>query len=135
MNKSIGVDGRSAKPTLIIDAGLYERLRAAAQSARDHAGAAAEQLLEEIERADLRPSAEMPADVVTIGSEVTFRDDERAETQTVRVVFPRDANIDERRISVLTPIGAALLGLSVGQRIGWPMADGRVKELAVLDVR
>jgi regulator of nucleoside diphosphate kinase len=123
------------QPPLIIDADLHERLIALAERAQAHLPKVATQLLEEIERADLRPSIEMPPDVVTIGSEVTFEDVDRGVTQTVKVVFPNEANIDERRISILTPIGAALLGLSVGQRRGWEMADGRIRHLAVVNVR
>jgi regulator of nucleoside diphosphate kinase len=77
----------------------------------------------------------MPANVVTIGSEVTFEDVDRSRTETVKLVFPSDADVARGRISVLTPVGAALLGLSVGQQIGWEMADGRVKQFAVVDVR
>jgi regulator of nucleoside diphosphate kinase len=123
------------RPPIIIDADLHQRLIAVAERAQAHLPKLATQLLEEIERADLRPSTEMPPDVVTIGSEVTFKDSDRGLTQTVKIVFPSEANIDERRISILTPIGAALLGLSVGQRIDWEMADGRITHLAVVDVR
>jgi regulator of nucleoside diphosphate kinase len=52
----------------------------------------------------------------------------------VWVVLPHDASIDERRVSVLAPIGAALIGLSVGQRIDWQIVDGRVRRLSVLEV-
>jgi regulator of nucleoside diphosphate kinase len=49
-------------------------------------------------------------------------------------VLPEDADIDKRRVSVLAPIGAALIGLSVGQEIGWKVADGRIRQLIVLAV-
>ena len=122
---------RGVKPELVVDAALYPRLLALAEQARKQAPEIADQLLEEIERADLRD--DLPEDVVTIGSEVTVRDDDR--TQTVRLVMPRDADLARGRVSVLTPIGAAVLGLSKGQRITWDMADGRVKVLEVVAVR
>ena len=75
----------------------------------------------------------MPGDVVTLGSEVTFRQDER--TQTVQIVAPEEADIERRRISVLTPVGAALLGLAVGQKISWEMPDKRGSVLEVVAVR
>jgi regulator of nucleoside diphosphate kinase len=131
--KAMPLGRHNTKPALIIDANLYPRLLALAEQARTHAPEIADQLLDEIERADLRAEEEMPADVVTIGSEVTFRDGER--TQTVRIVLPRDADVDHGRVSVLTPVGAALLGLSAGQQITWEMADGRVKVIEVVDVR
>ena len=77
--------------------------------------------------------SEMPGDVVTLGSEVTYREGTR--TQTVYIVAPEDANIEHRRISVLTPVGAALLGLAVGQKISWSMPDKRVAVLEVVAVR
>jgi regulator of nucleoside diphosphate kinase len=122
-----------AKPALIIDAGLYARLLALAEQARKEAPKLADQLRDELERADLRAPEAMPADVVTIGSQVTFHDGER--TQTVQVAFPSDADVDRGRVSVVTPLGAALLGLCAGQRISWEMGYRRVKVIEVLDVR
>lgn len=121
------------KPALIIDAELYPRFLTMAEQARRSAPEVADRLLEEIERADLRPREAIPADVVTIGSTVTFRDGAR--TQQVELVLPADADVDRHRVSVLTPIGAALLGLAAGQRIQWEMGYGRVGVIEVIDVR
>ena len=107
---------------MIIDAGLYARLLALAEQARKEAPKLADQLRDELERADLRAPEAMPADVVTIGSQVTFHDGER--TQTVQVAFPSDADVDRGRVSVVTPLGAALLGLCAGQRISWKWDTG-----------
>jgi regulator of nucleoside diphosphate kinase len=121
------------RPRLIIDERAYARLLALAERARTQVPELADRLIEEIERADLRAANEMPGDVVTLGSEVTFRHAER--TQTVHIVVPEDADIERRRISVLTPVGAALLGLTVGQKISWEMPDKRMAVLEVLAVR
>ena len=121
------------RPKLIIDDRAYPRLLALAERARERVPELAERLLEEIERADVRALAEMPADVVTLGSEVTFRRDDR--TEEVQIVTPEEADIDRRRISVLTPVGAALLGLRVGQRIAWDMPAKRSAVLEVVAVR
>lgn len=121
------------KPRLIIDERVYPRLLALAERARAQSPELAERLVEEIERADLRPSDEMPRDVVTLGSEVTYAQDDR--TETVRIVAPEDVDIDRRQISVLTPVGAALLGLSVGQQISWELPGKRVVVLRVVDVK
>jgi regulator of nucleoside diphosphate kinase len=121
------------RPKLIIDERAYPRLLALAQRARERVPELAERLLEEIERADVRALAEMPSDVVTLGSEVTFRRDDR--TEHVKIVAPEEADIAQRRISVLTPVGAALLGLSVGQRIAWEMPAKRAAVLEVVEVR
>ena len=55
--------------------------------------------------------------------------------QTAELVFPKDADISRQRISVLTPVGAALLGLSAGQSIEWAARDGRVRRLSVIAVQ
>jgi regulator of nucleoside diphosphate kinase len=121
------------KPRLIIDERVYPRLLALAERARAQLPELAERLVEEIERADLRPSEKMPHDVVTLGSEVTYSQNDR--TETVRIVAPEDVDIERRQISVLTPVGAALLGLSVGQEISWELPGKRVVVLRVLDVK
>ena len=139
----------STRPRLIIDARAYPRLLALAERARVQVPDLADRLIEEIERADLRATTEMPNDVVTLGSEVTFRHADadmdvhgRAtqgavaeRTQTVHIVAPEEADIERRRISVLTPVGAALLGLAVGQKISWQMPDKRDAVLEVIAVR
>jgi regulator of nucleoside diphosphate kinase len=75
----------------------------------------------------------MPLDVVAIGSDVTFHETDSDQTRTVRLVFPRDADLDKGRVSVLTPLGAGLLGLSIGQNISWEMG-GRVRQLTIVGV-
>jgi regulator of nucleoside diphosphate kinase len=129
----MNIETSRSHPRLIIDERLYTRLVALAERARAQAPELAERLLVEIERADLRAPSEMPDDVVTLGSEVTFREHDR--TRTVQIVAPEDADIERGRISVLTPVGAALLGLTVGQEISWDMPDKRVAVLEVLAVR
>ena len=134
MDTRLSKVSRSAgRPQLIIDARLYSRLVALAERARARSPELAARLLEEVERAELRAPADMPPDAVTLGSEVTFRRD--GHTQTVCIVAPEEADIDRRRISVVTPVGAALLGLRVGQRITWEMPDKSVAELEIVAVR
>jgi regulator of nucleoside diphosphate kinase len=125
---------RAANPPLIIDAGYHERLIALAMAWMKQAPELAQRLLDEVERARVVPSHAMPKNVVTIGSEVTYRDEDSGRTETAQIVLPQDANIAERRISVLAPVGAALIGLSVGQRIEWQVGGGRVRRLTVLEV-
>src|SRR5690606_21469110 len=94
-----------------------------------------EELLAEMERAEVRPSSEVPADVVNMGSEVTYRDDETGRTRTVQLVYPEDADISANRVSVMTPVGAALLGLSVGAQMDWESRDGETRTMTILKVR
>ena len=76
-----------------------------------------------------------PKNVVTIGSEVTFIDDTNGTTRTVRLVLPGEADIEEARVSVMTPVGAGLIGMSIGREISWPLPDGRPRALKILDVK
>ena len=122
-----------SRPRLIIDERAYPRLLALAERARAKVPQLAARLIDEIERADLRAGSDMPADVVTLGSEVTYREGDKS--QTVRIVAPEEADIERRQISVLTPVGAALLGLRVGQKISWEMPDKRAAVLEVVAVR
>jgi regulator of nucleoside diphosphate kinase len=68
-----------------------------------------------------------------MGSGVVFRSD-NGETRRVKLVFPGQADIAAGRISILTPIGAALIGLSEGQSIAWKTRDGRLRQLTILAV-
>jgi regulator of nucleoside diphosphate kinase len=128
-----GLTSTNERPKLIIDERAYPRLIALAERAKERTPELAKRLLEEIERADIRALDEMRADVVTLGSEVTFLHDDR--TEHVKIVPPEEADIDHRRISVLTPVGAALLGLRAGQRIAWEMPAKRAVVLEVVEVR
>lgn len=94
-----------------------------------------ELLLGEIDRAGICSRADMPADVVTMGAEVAFIDEKTGSERTVHLVYPGDADISAGRISILTPIGAGLIGLSVGQSIRWPDRAGVDHQLTITAVR
>lgn len=122
------------QPPLLVDAAYYERLRGFARLAMREAPEVAQRLLDEVERADVVPSEQMPPDVVTIGSSVTYQDVDSGSIRAVRVVLPADADPGAQRVSVVSPIGAALIGLSVSQAIDWQVGDS-LHRLRVLDVR
>lgn len=94
----------------------------------------ADALDEELSRADIVSENDLPEDAVAMNSTVTFRDLETKTENTVTLVFPADANIAEKKISVLSPVGVALLGLRKGGRIQWPMPNGKNKHFEILDV-
>jgi regulator of nucleoside diphosphate kinase len=94
---------------------------------------AAENLLMEMERARIVPDHKLPQDVVRIGSRVQYRTD-KDEQVDVTLVYPARANISLGRISVLTPVGAALIGLRTGQSITYEARDGRRNVVTVLSV-
>jgi regulator of nucleoside diphosphate kinase len=84
------------------------------------------------EHAEIVPRASIGADVVTVNSTVSFRDQVTGSVHTVTVVYPSDFSISERRISVLSPAGRALLGRKVGQRVEIVMPNGATREVHIL---
>ena len=92
-------------------------------------------LLEEIERAELHEAETLPETAITIGSQVDFVDEKTSQLRSVELVMPASANIAEGRISILTPMGAALYGLTAGQSIDWPDLDGHERRIRILRVR
>ena len=93
-----------------------------------------ELLLDEIDRAAICDRADIPQDVVTMGSSVTFVDEKSGAERTVRLVYPAEADIAAGRMSILTPVGAGLIGLSVGQSINWPDRGGIEHRLTIVAV-
>jgi len=93
------------------------------------------QLLDEIARATIHDAARLPPDVVTMHSTVEFVDEASGTGRTVELVYPRDADIATGRVSILTPVGAGLIGLRAGQSILWPDRDGRERKLTIVNVR
>lgn len=91
-------------------------------------------LEEEIGRATIVDSTAVPPDVVTMNSRVSFEDMDTGERLEVVLVYPHEADLDQRRMSVLAPVGSALLGLSVGQSIDWPVPNGATRRLRVVAV-
>jgi len=91
-------------------------------------------LAAELKKAVVVDSRQIPADVVTMGSRVRFDDENTGECCDVTIVFPQQANPSMGLISVLTPVGTALLGLAVGQSIVWPFPDGTQHCLRVLKI-
>ena len=90
-------------------------------------------LLSEMERANVVKPVDMPPDVVTMNSTIRFVDDSNGAEFEFTLVYPADAGKPDT-ISVLAPVGSALLGLSVGQSIAWQVPGGRGLDLRVLDI-
>ena len=123
-------DGRV--PDIVVSHRDHDRLAALADAALDTLPDLAETLLSELNRATLVADAHAPATIVRMGSDVEYETPDGR--RRVRLVYPEDADIASGRVSVLTPIGTALLGLSSGQSIRWKKRDGRIESLTVLSV-
>lgn len=118
------------RPRITVARSEHQQLLALAVSGN---GSAADSLWGEMERARVVADPKLPTDVVRMGSRVQYRTDKDEELEVV-LVFPVAANISEGKISVLTPVGAALIGLRTGQSITWEARDGRKHALTVLAV-
>ena len=121
------------RPQITVSQSEYQKLLALAAAGSGPLSAGAARLFDEMERARIVADQKLPADIVRMGSRVVYRTD-RDEELAVVLVFPADADISERKLSVLTPVGAALIGLRTGQSITWESRDGRNNALTVLSV-
>lgn len=122
-------------PPIILSAAEHDRLVSLAQATLARFPASdARWLMEELHRANTVPVEWMPEGVVGMNSHVEFSDDRTGKTRRVQLVYPYHANISSGRISVLSRVGAALIGLAEGQSIGWPTREGRMRRLTVLRV-
>jgi|SRR5690554_66467 len=95
---------------------------------------ATDRLLDELERATLLEPAKMPPDVVTMRSRVSFTILSTGKLTTYTLVYPEDMDAAGDKLSVFTPVGSALLGLSVGQEIEWPLATGKSTRVRIESV-
>jgi regulator of nucleoside diphosphate kinase len=119
---------RSQKTTSIYITELdYNRLNGLIDRTRERNGVDKEYLnkLEtELERAEVVDSKDVPADVITMRSKVRLKDLVSGESNTYSLVFPTEADFVEGKISVLAPIGTAILGYRLGDTIEWPVPSG-----------
>ena len=94
----------------------------------------ADVLVEELSRATVVPVERVPDDVVRMHSVVTYVVEGMGERRKVQLVFPEESDPSSGKVSVLAPVGVALLGLRAGQSIDWPTVDGHSVRLEVLEV-
>jgi regulator of nucleoside diphosphate kinase len=91
-------------------------------------------LQDELERATIVPAAGVPPGVVTMNSRVRYFDEHTGVCREIELVYPEHADIADAKVSVLAPVGTALLGLEVGQSIDWPFPSGEMRRLRVQQV-
>ena len=123
------------EPPVMIDQHQHDRLISVAEAHVERDPDVADRLLEELGRADIYHSNDMPDGVIRIGSMVTYRDENTKQDHSVCLSWPSDADISEKRISVVTPVGAALIGLAEGASIDWETNSGQVRHLTILSVK
>ncbi|HEY9038063.1 MAG TPA: nucleoside diphosphate kinase regulator [Roseovarius sp.] len=126
---------RLRAPKLVINEDELAHIEALAEGAYQRNPTLADRLLDELGRARIVKAAKMPADVVSIGSSVVYRDETTGQEKTVTLVYPENADISRDRVSIMTPIGVSLLGLSEGAAFYWDTRDDQRRMLTVISVR
>jgi len=124
---------RDLSPALVLGKADHAKLNDLAEAGLDRNPDVAEVLLAELERAKVVEDSKLPEGIVRMGGRVTYQTNAGQE-QTVTLVYPADADIAQGRISVMTPIGAALIGLKAGQSITWHDRADKRHKLTVLGV-
>ncbi len=122
------------QPSITISSLDYERLSDLLANVPNKDAVTLESLQQELDRAHVVEPSQMPPDVVSMNSRVSFEMEPDGRTFEMDLVYPRDADGSAHRVSVLAPVGAALLGLSVGQRIEWPAPGGKSITVRILEV-
>jgi len=124
---------RAVQPPVLLSADDFSRLTSLANATlAHHPGEDAQLLIGELDRADIVPDGWIPPGVVTMNSYVEFRDDPAGTVRRLQLVYPHQANFKEGRLSVLSQVGAALVGLAEGQSINWRARNGGDRCLTVL---
>jgi len=119
-------------PEIVVSGTDHARLTSLANAAFDTVPETAEELLSELDRATIVADESVPQDVVRMGSVVEFESE--GDRKRITLVFPPEADIAAGKVSVLTPVGAALIGLAKGQSIGWTARDGASHALTIRSV-
>jgi regulator of nucleoside diphosphate kinase len=122
-------------PSIRLTLADRERLERLANASMRRYPDTADYLAHEIERARIVEPKDASEDLVTMGSSVEFRDDVTGQVRRVVLVYPDKADVTAGRISVLTPVGAALIGLSRNQSIDWETPARERRSLTVLSVQ
>ncbi|MBR0680816.1 nucleoside diphosphate kinase regulator [Roseomonas eburnea] len=125
----------SRRPPILMSDSEHGILVGLATSGARRNPEAARLLMEEADRAELVPASRLPRNVVALGSHVLFTDAANGITRRVQLVLPAEADIGQGRISILSLVGAGLIGLRAGQSIDWPVQDGTLRRLTVNEVR
>lgn len=118
---------------LILTSRDFDRLERLLESLPAGSFPGKQALQEELARAKIVEPQDVPPDVVTMNSVVRFRLEESGEEFRLRLVYPHEGEGPDR-ISILAPVGGALLGLSVGDELEWPLPSGRVSTVRVVEI-
>jgi regulator of nucleoside diphosphate kinase len=119
-------------PDLLISSRDLQRLEAVLGALPLHTPGI-ELLQAELDRAEVRAPQQMPANVVTMNSSVVFEIEETGERFQRTLCYPHATDKPDA-VSILAPLGCALLELSIGQSIDWPLPGGKTRSVRVIDI-
>ncbi|WP_038054149.1 nucleoside diphosphate kinase regulator [Thioalkalivibrio sp. ALJ1] len=122
------------KPKIVVSTTDMERLDKLLESLPADAFPGKTDLEAELDRADVVDSHAIPGSVVTMNSRVRFRVIESGDEFSMTLVYPRDVDESGGTLSILAPVGSALLGLSEGDEIGWPRPGGGQMHVQIEEV-
>lgn len=120
-------------PAITVSGLDYDRLMSLLDSVANQNLPSAEALEMELDRAEVIDPDKMPANIITMNSTAIVSDNS-GNKRRLTLVYPRDANFEEGKISILAPVGVAILGLSVGQSIDWALPNGENIKLKVIAI-
>ena len=121
-------------PSIKISSLDFERIESLLDSLAPNSFPEADLLAAELNRAQVIDPKEMPADVVTMNSRVRFAVEPSGKQYELTLVYPKGIDGTAGKISILAPVGSALLGLSVGQEIEWPAPGGNIIRVRIIDI-
>lgn len=122
-------------PPITLLSSDFEKINALISNASSRESAEVLEYLErELGRADIVEHKDLPSNIVTMHSTVVYSGSESENNRTIKLVYPHEANIDEGKISILTPIGAALIGMHTDEKITWHTPRREERILHVINV-
>jgi regulator of nucleoside diphosphate kinase len=122
------------KPRVVLTSQDLERLETLLESLPVNAFPGKNELRSELDRADVVESEQVPPTVVTMNSTVRFSIDSSGEDFCLTLVYPKDVDGSGNTISILAPVGSALLGLSTGDEIEWPRPGGGTIKVRIVEI-
>ncbi|PKM02222.1 MAG: nucleoside diphosphate kinase regulator [Gammaproteobacteria bacterium HGW-Gammaproteobacteria-6] len=124
----------NSRPKIIISSLDAERLETLLDSLPHGSFPGKDELEAELARAEVVESKDIPPTIITMNSTVKFSVESSAEDFTLTLVYPKDMDSNSGKISILAPVGSALIGLCVGDFIEWPKPGGGVLRVRVEEV-
>ncbi len=124
----------SEMPPIHLSRHDFEALTGLIRRIRYDRSESAEFLIDELNRAQVLPEADLPDGTVRLGNYVTYRDEDTGMIRRFKLTLPEDANLPQGKLSILTRVGAALIGLKAGQTIEWEAPASRRRKLTVIEV-